>query len=204
MRTGGRAQLVVRWSSVKKAKSTGPNRTSLLLLAFLPSCAAIVAPKATVVPIDSSPPGATVRYRDANVGVTPCSVRIEVSETKAVLVRDGFHDQWVDVGKGTSGWIVGNIVSWGIPGLLIDALGGADVVADGPCLVELTPIAELAPAVWERPQATTTNTPAGSYAWSEGTEPEPPSSRQPPRPTRAPALDAGKKPPAAKVLTPEG
>jgi hypothetical protein len=79
-------------------------------------------------------------------------VRIEVGETKAVLVRDGFHDQWIDVGKGTSGWIIGNLVSWGILGLFVDAVGGANVVSDGPCLVELTPATDAAPAVWKRPK----------------------------------------------------
>jgi hypothetical protein len=190
--------------AVKKAKSTGPNRTSLLMLACLPSCAAIVAPKASVVPIDSSPPGATVRYRDANVGVTPCSVRIEVGETKAVLVRDGFHDQWIDVGKGTSGWIIGNLVSWGILGLFVDAVGGANVVSDGPCLVELTPATDAAPAVWERPKPSASQDSSGTYAWSESNQSSPTTTRQPLRPTRAPALDVGTQPPAAKAQPPEG
>ena len=96
------------------------------------------------------------------------------------------------------------MVSWGILGLFVDAVGGANIVADGPCLVELTPATDAAPAVWERPKPSVLREPSGTYAWSESNPSSVPATRQPLRPTRAPALDAGTKPPAAPSMMPDG
>lgn len=166
------------------------NLLASVFVSALASCATIVAPKSSMVAIDSVPQGAKVVYRSANVGVTPCTIKVDVSTPRLQIVQDGYHEQWVDVGTTTSGWIIGNLVFGGIPGLLIDALGGGNIVDDKPCWIEMTPVAEGLPAVWERPRPTLVQT----SEW----EPQQvaPAEVSKPAPTKAPALEKGKAPPS--------
>lgn len=152
----------------------------LLLCALLPSCAAIVCKKTALVPVDSVPLGAIVSYRGANVGITPCTVEVHRRDTRLVLKCEGHHEQVLELGTATSAWVWGNLVFGGIIGLIVDlAGGGATIVREGPCLVELTPLDEPLPAIWVRPERPTRKTRYGTFVEDDSA---------PVVPTRAPPL----------------
>lgn len=164
------------------------NLAPLSVTLLLAACGTIVGQKTFHVPIDSVPQGAVVAYRDANVGVTPCTVVMTRTCSQVTLRKEGFHDQVVEVGARTSGWIVGNLLFGGPVGVAIDAAGGARRLKQAPCWVELVPSHEERPGVWQRPAADA----AGPYAvdedegWvREGTTLPTRADEQPNRPTRA-------------------
>lgn len=164
-----------------------------IVVSSLTSCAAIVAPKTFNVPIDSVPPGAVVAYRDANVGVTPCTVKMHRSCSRVVLKREGFHDQWVDVGTGTSGWIVGNVVFGGLIGLIVDLAGGAKTLNADACWVALTPTGDPLPAIWERTTEPATTEPDAGWV-REGQAQVAPVTKKEHKASRAPALPSSATP----------
>lgn len=165
---------------------------AILCPIMLTSCATIMSGSGRAVPIDSVPPGTTVSYRGANVGVTPCTVMMRARSSQLTLVQPGFHDQVVDVGTTFNGWFLGNILLGGLPGMLIDLLSGASSpVSTDPCWVELTPVSEPPPGVWTRDAARRQQ--SQSSVDDEGWIPEggtKPRAVSPAKPgaTRAPAL----------------
>lgn len=126
---------------------------ALFVLPFA-ACGSIMGQPYGMVPIDSDPPGAVVQYQGADVGVTPCTIRVHRSNCIVVLAKDGFHAQQVDVGTVGNGWVAGNLIFGGLLGILIDAASGSTVVVnDDPVSVPLVPSAATAPAAaWRRPK----------------------------------------------------
>lgn len=122
-------------------------------LVGLASCATMTTSRSHHVPIDSVPHGAIVSYNGANVGVTPCTVTMRSKCTVLVLKRDGYHDQFVQIGTSTNGWIFGNLLLGGVAGLAVDGISGAgSKISEEPCWVELTPLSEPRPGPWLRPR----------------------------------------------------
>ena len=124
---------------------------ALLCLLFC-SCGTIMGAGPKNVPIDSEPKGATVYYQGVPMGKTPCVVPVRKMSLDLVLRLDGYHEQVAQVGKSGNGWIVGNILFGGVPGLLIDLFaGGTWVVSDHPLVVPLVTSDQPAPGPWKRP-----------------------------------------------------
>lgn len=162
-------------------------RLPVALLYFsLASCATIVSRERFHVPIDSVPPGATVSYQDANVGVTPCTVEMRRACSQVTLKMLGYHDQVLEVGRGSNAWILGNILFGGVVGVVVDMASGATgTITEDPCWVELTPSADPRPGTWVRPPP-----PRSPSEEDEGWIPEGEVSpqqlaREKPKPTRA-------------------
>lgn len=174
---------------------------AILFLFLLTSCATIMSGSERAVPIDSVPPGATVSYRGANVGTTPCTVVMRGSSSHVTLVMSGFHDQVVDVGRTFNGWFLGNIVFGGLIGMFIDLVSGASSpVQSDPCWVELTPGGDAAPGVWTRSsgreEQITVSSPEDEGWIPEGARQPPAKPAATPKATRAPRAPTVSPPPA--------
>ena len=129
-------------------------RSFALLLACLlsASCGTLMNRGPFMVPIDTVPSGATVTYLDARVGITPCTVAMRASCSQVAVELSGFHSQLVHVGSNFNGWVIGNLLLGGLPGLIVDAASGSFMEVDTAAVsVRLTPESDPKPAVWERP-----------------------------------------------------
>lgn len=158
----------------------------LATMALLASCATIMSSGPHLVPIDSVPPGATVSYQDANVGVTPCTVAMRSRCSQVTLRLPGYHDQVVEVGRGLNGLIFGNILFGGGIGLLVDATSGAaTTISTAPCWVELTPSEEPKPGTWTRPRSVASANDDDQGWVPEGQASAPPTAVRRGGPTRA-------------------
>lgn len=124
------------------------------LLMALCSCGTIMGSGPKNVPIDSEPKGATVYYEGVPVGKTPCVVPVRRRLLNLVLRLDGHHEQVVAVGTSGNGWVFGNIIFGGIPGIVIDMVaGGTSVPSTRPLLVPLASSDKPDPGPWKFKEA---------------------------------------------------
>jgi len=95
-----------------------------LALATLPSCATIVAAPQGPIPITSNVDGATYVTSEGMKGTTPSTYQpLEPHRPLTVTVSaPGYESQAKTVKPTISGWIGGNLLFGGIPGLIIDAI----------------------------------------------------------------------------------
>lgn len=131
-------------------------RIAAIALLCLPlcSCGTMMGSGPRNVPVDSDPKGATVYYQGVPVGKTPCIIPVRRASLELVLRLDGHHEQVAQVGRAGNGWVFGNILLGGIPGLLIDILaGGTWVVSEKPLIVPLAGLDHPAPGPWKIPSA---------------------------------------------------
>jgi hypothetical protein len=127
-------------------------KIALLGCLQLAACATVMNRGPVIVPIESEPPGATVTYISANVGITPCSVAMGNHCSQVTLSMPGYQDQVVEVGRGTNGWVLGNLLLGGVVGMAVDSASGASgVICSKPVVVALTPLDEPKADVWTRP-----------------------------------------------------
>lgn len=122
------------------------------LLAVLSGCATIMTPLNYAVPIDSDPPGATVKLDGAALGKTPCTVSLRRNGGKGrtvLLELDGHHPREAKIRAQGNGWIVGNLLFGGPLGLIIDLAGGSYYgLSDKPIRVPMVALTEPAPEAW--------------------------------------------------------
>lgn len=117
-------------------------RRALPLCALLASCGTIMNGGPFMVPVSSSPQGATVYYRRGAVGTTPCQVAMEPSDTELRFILDGHVMATIEVETGPNWWIVGNALFLlpGLIGLGIDLGNDAHrIVSTENVKVSLTP-----------------------------------------------------------------
>ncbi len=113
--------------------------SSLLLVSLLSGCATIVGEPTQLLPIASSPDGATVviideRGAEVFKGVTPTTVTLAKSdgsywgkkEYTAVISKDGFSRYELPIKSSANGWYIGgNLIFGGIIGyFIVDPLNG--------------------------------------------------------------------------------
>lgn len=144
-------------------------------------CATLFADKATVVSIDSRPPGASVSIDGQSAGQTPVRLEIESSRARVVKISMGPESKTLILDtKLLVGWLLLDILFW--PGIIVDAVTGN--------WYELSPAAVIA----EFPAAAPPEAPAAQWE-------SPPSSwpAMPPKPAGAPgsAPPAGSPPPSS-------
>ena len=111
----------------------------LLLLLAVVGCATIVGDSTHLMPISSTPDGATVAITDEKgalifSGTTPASVTLRKSDGSywggkdytVEITKDGFSPQTITVKSDPNGWyIAGNFVFGGLIGwFIVDPLGG--------------------------------------------------------------------------------
>lgn len=115
-------------------------------LLFAPGCATIVASGPDLVPVSSTPDGATVTLDGIPVGRTPMTVAFE-RDCDGVLRLDkpGYQVLTIDRDKVLNGWFLGNVLIGGLIGITIDlCTSNQGKYSTKPILVTLVP-AEGAP-----------------------------------------------------------
>lgn len=95
---------------------------SLLLLA---GCASIMHGTTQQVSVASSPTGAQLSVNGMAMGTTPVIADLKRKDNHILRVSlDGYQPFEMGLTRSVSGWVWGNIVFGGIPGLAIDAITG--------------------------------------------------------------------------------
>ena len=93
---------------------------------ILAGCATIMHGSRQNINFLSTPEGATVKIDGVNVGITPVAKELSrKSEHTVEIILDGYEPFEMMIEQRVSGWLFGNIIFGGIPGLIIDlATGG--------------------------------------------------------------------------------
>lgn len=99
----------------------------LMIFGFLilTSCATIMNSTTQQISVSSMPSGATVKLNGMLVGETPLSLDVKRKNGGVVRIeKEGYETAEIILVKKTNGWVFGNILFGGIPGLIIDAIAG--------------------------------------------------------------------------------
>lgn len=98
---------------------------TLLLSTLLVGCATIVTGTSTDVSLQSDPSEAEIEINGQDRGETPTTLSLDSDRAYTVeLSLEGYEDETIQLEKSTSGWVAGNILLGGIPGLIVDAATG--------------------------------------------------------------------------------
>lgn len=96
-----------------------------LQLLLLGGCATIMHGTTQQIAVSSSPTGAQVSVNGMARGTTPVIADLRRKDNHVVRVTlDGYAPFEMALTRSTSGWVWGNLVFGGIPGLAIDAITG--------------------------------------------------------------------------------
>jgi hypothetical protein len=111
----------------------------IVMILALSGCATILQPGPDTIPVTSTPSGATVLLNGYIKGVTPMNLVVEREERCSLeIYKKGFEIEYIDKDKVVAGWVFGNIVFGGIPGLVIDlALHNQGKYSENPIAVNL-------------------------------------------------------------------
>lgn len=103
------------------------NKFLLLTLAFiLTGCATIVLTPSQKVGISSMPAGAEVTDNGNFLGKTPIVADLKRKDTHIIKIQlQGYQPYEIALSQKASGWLLGNILFGGIPGIIIDAMTGS-------------------------------------------------------------------------------
>ena len=89
------------------------------------SCASIMLSPTQGIGVSSSPIKATVKVDGLLKGETPLTLEIKRKKGGTVRIeKEGYEPAEIIITKKMSGWIFGNIIFGGIPGLIIDLIIG--------------------------------------------------------------------------------
>lgn len=96
-----------------------------LVAATLSGCATIMHGSNQPVGISSNPTGAQVFVDNQPMGITPVTATLSRKDHHTVRVEmAGYAPYEMKLTRGVSGWVWGNLVFGGIPGLAVDAITG--------------------------------------------------------------------------------
>lgn len=99
---------------------------SLGLTLLLGACATIMQGSEQQVAFSSSPSGAFVTVNGRSLGKTPLVTDLKRKDTHMIRIElDGYQPYETALTRSPSGWVFGNIVFGGIPGLIVDFATGA-------------------------------------------------------------------------------
>jgi hypothetical protein len=89
------------------------------------ACATIMQGTSQEVSIASSPTGARLFLDGVDAGKTPLAASLKRKDKHTIRIEmEGYQPFEMALGRGTSGWVWGNIVFGGLPGLAVDAITG--------------------------------------------------------------------------------
>jgi len=89
------------------------------------SCATIMLGTTQEVSISSNPTGAMVTNNGLQLGKTPVVADLKRKGNHRIKIElEGYHPYEVMLSRSVSGWLFGNIIFGGIPGLIIDVITG--------------------------------------------------------------------------------
>ena len=114
--------------------------TALALTPLVLGCATIVTGTTETVRVDSVPRGATVRITPGPYEITtPASLELRRGDAPYTLTAEleGYETQRSYIRGRANGWIWGNILLGGVPGIMVDWVTGALADLD-PNEIELT------------------------------------------------------------------
>ncbi|HEU4829761.1 MAG TPA: PEGA domain-containing protein [Gemmatimonadales bacterium] len=94
-------------------------------LALVAGCATIMHGSTQEVAIGSAPTGARVIVDGVAAGVTPYVADLKRKDKHVIRIEmDGYEPFEMPISRATSGWVWGNLVFGGLPGLAVDAITG--------------------------------------------------------------------------------
>jgi hypothetical protein len=97
----------------------------MLAVTTLAGCATILQGSRQQLSVASRPTGARVLVDGKEVGTTPVVAHLKRKDKHVVRVElQGYQPFEMPLARSTSGWVWGNLVFGGIPGLAIDAITG--------------------------------------------------------------------------------
>jgi len=97
----------------------------VVLVIGLYGCASIIHGTKQGISISSIPSGATVTIDGQTKGSTPLMVDLSRKDRHLIKIElEGYDSYEMYLNRSVSGWVWGNIVFGGIPGLIIDAITG--------------------------------------------------------------------------------
>ncbi len=97
-----------------------------ILLLFLTGCATIIHGTRQNVSISSSPSSANIWVDQSYAGQTPLCVDLKRNQSHCIRIElKGYEPCEVTCNRQISGWLFGNLIFGGLPGLCIDAVSGA-------------------------------------------------------------------------------
>jgi hypothetical protein len=96
------------------------------LILSLISCATIMTGSSQDINFSSNPAGAQIKINGVSMGSTPMVLKLKSGKEHAVkLELSGYLPYETQITKSVSGWVWGNLLFGGIPGLIVDfATGG--------------------------------------------------------------------------------
>lgn len=96
------------------------------LILSLISCATIMKGSSQEINFSSNPSGAQIKINGTSLGSTPAVLKLKTGDEHSVrLELNGYMPYETKISKSLSGWMWGNIVFGGIPGLVVDFITGA-------------------------------------------------------------------------------
>lgn len=100
--------------------------TSLFLsIMLLAGCGTIMQGTTQEIGISSTPSQAIVKVNGQQMGTTPAVLDLKRKRTHFIQIKlDGYQLFETTLTRKTSGWVWGNLVFGGLPGLVIDAAAG--------------------------------------------------------------------------------
>ena len=78
----------------------------------------------------SSPPGALVALNRVPKGTTPARLTFnahEIASSSITASKEGYHPVTLDLKRGVSPGMIGNVIFGGIGGVLVDGISGAAI-----------------------------------------------------------------------------
>ncbi|OAB63154.1 hypothetical protein AY599_22760 [Leptolyngbya valderiana BDU 20041] len=88
-------------------------------------CGTIINGTTETISINSNPSGATVAVEGHGTVKTPATLELKRNRSHTLnFSLEGYENQTTTVRSGLSGWVFGNIIFGGIPGLIIDLVTG--------------------------------------------------------------------------------
>jgi hypothetical protein len=95
-------------------------------VAALGGCASIIHGSTQEISIQSNPSGAVIAVNGVRNAQTPATLSLPRKSAQALeITLDGYRPFQMQLHRGTSGWVWGNIVFGGLIGLVVDASTGA-------------------------------------------------------------------------------
>jgi hypothetical protein len=92
---------------------------------LLAACATIMQGSSQEVSVASTPTGARLFVDGTEAGKTPFVASLKRKDKHVIRIEmEGYQPFEMPLGRGTSGWVWGNIVFGGLPGLAVDAISG--------------------------------------------------------------------------------
>ncbi|MEQ9104972.1 MAG: PEGA domain-containing protein [Rhodothermales bacterium] len=98
---------------------------SLLSAFLLFGCGTIMQGTTQDIGISSTPSQATIKVNGQQMGTTPAVLDLKRKSTHFIQIElDGYQLFETTLTRKTSGWVWGNLVFGGLPGLVVDAAAG--------------------------------------------------------------------------------